>query len=190
MRIIAGQWRRRLLATPDGATTRPTANRARETLFSMLVSRIGSFEGLCVLDLFAGSGALGMESLSRGAAGAFFVERDPAARRAIAANIAVLDAKARARLLAADATALPAAPAGPADIVFLDPPYNSGLWQPALAAAAAKGWTGPATIACIETARAEEPAPPGWTLLADRVVGKARLTLVRPADAAAGLADG
>ena len=80
MRLIAGKWRSRLLETPAGLATRPTADRARETLFSMLLSRLGSFEGLTVLDLYAGSGALALEALSRGAAQAFLVERAPAAR--------------------------------------------------------------------------------------------------------------
>lgn len=183
MRIIAGQWRRRLLTAPEGNTTRPTADRARETLFSMLTSRLGSFEDLTVLDLFAGSGALAMESLSRGAARAFLVERDSEARRAIAANIRTFGANAR--LIGTDATALPAPTAGPAHLIFLDPPYNSELWQPALASAGASGWAGPGTIASIETARTEQPAPPGWDLLATRIVGKARLTLVRVGDATA-----
>ena len=82
MRIIAGQWRGRKLIAPAGETTRPTADRTRETLFSMLVSRLGTFEGLRVADLFAGSGALGLEALSRGAAGCVFVEQDAAAIRA------------------------------------------------------------------------------------------------------------
>lgn len=178
MRIIAGIWRRRQLTTPAGAATRPTADRARETLFSMLASRIGSFEQLTVLDLFAGSGALGLEALSRGSAQAFLAERDPAARRAIAANIMALGATA-AQLIAHDATALPAAPSGPAHLVFLDPPYGSGLWAPALTSAAARGWITTGTIASIETDRSEAPAPEGWEHLADRQVAKARLTLLR-----------
>ncbi|HMO69973.1 MAG TPA: RsmD family RNA methyltransferase, partial [Novosphingobium sp.] len=93
MRIIAGQWRGRKLGAPTGDATRPTADRTRETLFSMLVSRIGSFEGLAVADLFAGSGALGLEALSRGAATCLFVEQDAPAIRALRANIAALRAQ-------------------------------------------------------------------------------------------------
>ena len=92
MRIIAGEWRGRPLRAPEGDTTRPTADRTRETLFSMLLSRLGSFEGLSVADLFAGSGALGLEALSRGAASCLFVEQDPGAIRAIRANLAALPA--------------------------------------------------------------------------------------------------
>ncbi len=178
MRIIAGQWRRRLLATAAGADTRPTADRARETLFSMLTSRLGSFEGLNVLDLFAGSGALALEALSRGATQAFLAERDSAARRAIEANIRTL--AANARLVAADATALPAAGPGAAcHLLFLDPPYGSGQWAAALAGAMQRGWVAPAAIAAIETAHDENPVAVGWELMAKRDVGKARLTLLR-----------
>ncbi|MEO6387785.1 MAG: RsmD family RNA methyltransferase, partial [Croceibacterium sp.] len=87
MRIIAGEWRRRLLKTPEGDTTRPSADRTRETLFAMLTSRLGTFEELAVADLFAGSGALGLEALSRGAASCLFVEHDPAAIRALRTNL-------------------------------------------------------------------------------------------------------
>ena len=90
MRIIAGEWRRRQLRAPPGESTRPTADRTRETLFAMLASRLGSFEGLAVADLFAGSGALGLEALSRGAATCLFAENEPAAIRALRANIAAL----------------------------------------------------------------------------------------------------
>jgi len=86
MRIIAGQWRGRVLAAPKGDATRPTADRTREALFSMLTSRVGDFEGLAVADLFAGSGALGFEALSRGAASCLFVEQDRAALDALRAN--------------------------------------------------------------------------------------------------------
>ena len=92
LRIISGQWRGRKLAAPAGDTTRPTADRTRETLFSMLVSRLGSLEGLKVADLFAGSGALGLEALSRGAATCVFSEQDPAALKALRANIEGLGA--------------------------------------------------------------------------------------------------
>src|SRR3954463_12948610 len=92
MRIIAGRWRGRPLLAPTGQATRPTADRAREALFSMLASRLGSFEGLRVADLFAGSGALGLEALSRGAAHCTFVETDRAALDAIRRNIAALGA--------------------------------------------------------------------------------------------------
>ena len=95
MRIIAGEWRGRPLVAPKGDTTRPTADRTREALFSMLASRLGSFEGLAVADLFAGSGALGLEALSRGAASCLFVEQDKPALDALRANIASWAPRAR-----------------------------------------------------------------------------------------------
>lgn len=177
MRIIAGRWRSRPLATAAGDTTRPTADRARETLFSMLASRLGSFEDLVVLDLFAGSGALALEALSRGAARAFLVEREGAARAAIEANAAKL--RAEARLIGHDATALPAAPA-PVDLIFLDPPYGEGLAPKALASALVKGWVASHTWISVETGRAERFEHPGYRVETERGVGKARLSLLRP----------
>lgn len=96
MRIIAGEWRGRKLIAPKGDSTRPTADRTRETLFNMLASRLGSFEGLTVLDLFAGSGALGLEALSRGASQCLFVEQDADAVKAIRSNVNSLEARTKA----------------------------------------------------------------------------------------------
>ena len=96
MRIIAGEWRGRAIKAPPGETTRPSSDRLRETLFSMLASRLGSFEGLSAADLFAGSGALGLEALSRGCASCLFVEQDKRAVEAIRANIKTLEAGPRA----------------------------------------------------------------------------------------------
>lgn len=177
MRIISGTWRSRPLVAPPGDGTRPTADRARETLFSMLTSRLGSFEGLTVLDLFAGSGALALEALSRGAAQAFLVERDPAARKAIEANIMKLGASAR--LIGHDAGALPRAVA-PADLIFLDPPYGEGLADKALASALAAGWVAPHAWVSVETARADRLTAPGFETDVSRPVGKAVLHLLRP----------
>src|SRR5690349_9440951 len=125
MRIIAGRWRGRSIEAPPGLGTRPTADRVRETLFSMLTSRLGSFENLRVADLFAGSGALGLEALSRGAAHATFVESDAKAAAVIKRNAAKLEAE-EIQLLGGSALALPKA--GPFDLIFADPPYaeNSG----------------------------------------------------------------
>src|SRR5689334_12538080 len=142
MRIIAGQWRGRPLVAPKGDTTRPTADRTREALFSMLASRLGSFEELAVADLFAGSGALGLEALSRGAASCLFVERDKAALDALRANIAKLGAKADVR--AQSVLALGPARA-PLDLVMMDPPYGTGAGAVALDKLARLGWIGPAS---------------------------------------------
>jgi 16S rRNA (guanine966-N2)-methyltransferase len=176
MRVIAGQWRGRPLVAPKGEATRPTADRTREALFSMLASRLGSFEGLAVADLFAGSGALGIEALSRGAASCLFVEQDRPAIDALKANLAKLGAKADVR--ATSVLALGPAPAA-LDLVMMDPPYGTGAGLVALDKLTRLGWIGPATWVSLETAKQEEVAPPGFTVDASRVHGKARVTLLR-----------
>ena len=177
MRIVAGEWRGRRLQAPPGAATRPTADRVRETLFSMLVSRLGSFEGLRVADLFAGSGALGFEALSRGAAFACFIENDAKAAAAIRANTADLDATERVQILGGSALALPRSE--PFDLIFADPPYAPGSGTGALQAVASAGWLVPGGWMAVETARDDSVDPGEWTLDAERVVGRARLSLVR-----------
>lgn len=178
MRIIAGEWRGRKLVAPAGDGTRPTADRTRETLFSMLVSRLGSFEGLAVADLFAGSGALGLEALSRGAASCLFVEQDPAAIRAIRANIAAFRARDRCDVRASSVLTLGVAKK-PLDLVLLDPPYHTGAGAVALDRLHRLGWIGPATWVSLETAHDEEPKLKALQAVADRKVGKARITLLR-----------
>ena len=176
MRVIAGSWRGRPLVAPKGDATRPTADRTREALFSMLASRIGSFEGLAVADLFAGSGALGIEALSRGAATCLFVEQDRAAVDALKANLTKLGARGDVR--ATSVMALGPAPA-PLDVMMMDPPYGTGAGIVALDKLARLGWIGPATWISIETAKAEEIELAGFTIDASRVHGKARITLLR-----------
>ena len=176
MRVIAGQWRGRPLTAPAGQATRPTADRTREALFSMLTSRLGSFEGLAVADLFAGSGALGFEALSRGAASCVFVENDKPALDALRANAAKLGL--RPDLRAASVMALGPASAA-LDVIMMDPPYGTGAGVVALDRLARLGWTGPATWVSIETAKAETVAVKGFVVDAERVHGKAKLTLVR-----------
>ncbi|APL93854.1 16S rRNA (guanine(966)-N(2))-methyltransferase RsmD [Sphingobium indicum] len=181
MRIIAGQWRGRPLVAPKGDATRPTADRTRETLFSMLLSRIGSFEGLSVGDFFAGSGALGYEALSRGAASCVFVEQDRAALDAIRANGDRLGVRPDIR----QGSVLSIGPAGkPLDLIFMDPPYQSGAGMVALDKLNRLGWTSPATWISMETDRREDVAVKGFAAEATRDVGKARLTLLRAADQA------
>ena len=180
MRIVAGQWRARKLVAPAGETTRPTSDRTRETLFSMLVSRLGTFEGLSVADLFAGSGALGIEALSRGAASCLFVEHDAAAVRALRANLANLQAQASSDVRAGSVMALGPAKA-PLDLLLLDPPYGSGAGEVALDKLIRLGWIGPATWISLETAITEAPQVKGLEAVAERKVGKARLTLMRMA---------
>lgn len=180
MRVIAGALRGRPLATPAGATTRPTADRTREALFSMLTSRVGSFEGLRVLDLFAGSGALGIEALSRGAVHATFVDQDRGAVDAIRAN---LD---RMALRHADVRAASVMALGPAvqsyDLVLADPPYDTGAGVVALERLHRLGWVASGALVSLETAKGEEPRPSGFEVEASRVHGKARITLLRPAE--------
>ncbi|MCA3254001.1 MAG: 16S rRNA (guanine(966)-N(2))-methyltransferase RsmD [Alphaproteobacteria bacterium] len=177
MRIVAGRWRGRTLTAPSGDATRPTADRVREALFSMLASRLGSFEDLRVVDLFAGTGALGLEALSRGAAHATFVETDRRALAALKANIATLGADAA--VLAMPAAGLGRAPE-PAHLAFLDPPYGKGLAGPALERLRDNGWLAPHALVSVETARDEAfPLPAGFTLDTTRDHGKARLHILR-----------
>ncbi|WP_380786430.1 16S rRNA (guanine(966)-N(2))-methyltransferase RsmD [Sphingomonas sp. R86521] len=176
MRIIAGQWRGRPIVAPKGEDTRPTADRTREALFSMLISRVGSFDGLAVADLFAGSGALGIEALSRGAASCLFVEQDRLAVDALKANLAKLEVRADVR--ATSVMALGPAPAA-LDVIMMDPPYGTGAGLVALDKLARLGWTNAATWISIETAKQELVELAGFEVDATRVHGKARITLLR-----------
>ncbi|HUZ72790.1 MAG TPA: 16S rRNA (guanine(966)-N(2))-methyltransferase RsmD [Stellaceae bacterium] len=189
MRIIAGIHRGRRLEAPAGLAVRPTGERAREALFDILAhGRFGAapaFEDARVLDAFAGTGALGLEALSRGARFATFLERDRAARAALARNIAALGESARAAVLTADALHPPRA-TGPCDLVFLDPPYGEDLAAPALAALAAAGWVAADAIAVVELPAREAFAPPAGFIVADeRRYGAARIVFLRYAVAPA-----
>jgi 16S rRNA (guanine966-N2)-methyltransferase len=178
MRIIAGEWRGRKLAAPKGEATRPTADRARETLFAMLTSRLGDFAGLQVADLFAGSGALGLEALSRGAESCLFVEQDRAAVDVIRANVVTLGAGTRARVEAGSVMALRAA-TKPLDLILADPPYRSGAGEVALDRLLRLGWIGPETWIALETAFNEDIAIKGLVADTERKVGKGKLHLLR-----------
>lgn len=179
MRIIAGEWRGRPLLAPKGDATRPTADRTREALFSMLASRLGSFEALAVGDFFAGSGALGLEALSRGAASCVFVEQDRAALDVLKANIAKLGAKG-ADVRPGSVLALGPARA-PLDLIMMDPPYGTSAGAVALDKLSRLGWTGPGSWVSIETAYNEDVSVAGFVVDVERVHGKAKLTLLRPA---------
>ena len=179
MRIIAGAWRGRTIEAPPGQATRPTADRVRETLFSMLASRLGSFEDLRVADLFAGSGALGFEALSRGAASATFVENDSKASAAIRRNADKLVAIDRIQLLGGSALALPRA--NPFHLIVADPPYAAGSGSAAVAAVVKADWLAPGGWMSVETSRADSVDPGPLTLETPRDVGRARLTLLRRA---------
>jgi 16S rRNA (guanine966-N2)-methyltransferase len=177
MRIIAGEWRGRKIEAPPGNSTRPTADRVRETLFSMLASRLGSFEDLRVADLFAGSGALGLEALSRGAASATFVEIDPAANAIIRRNAARLGAIDRAQFIGNSALALPRSE--PYDLIFADPPYAPGAGTQIIGAVDAAGWLAHGGWITVETSRGDDVAPGPFEAVANREVGRAKLTLLR-----------
>ncbi len=179
MRIISGQWRSRPLVAPKGDTTRPTADRTRETLFSMLASRLGSFEDLAVLDLFAGSGALGLEALSRGAATCTFVEHDAAALKALETNIEKFGTKAQSDIRRSSVLSLGSA-IKPFDVVLMDPPYASGAGSVALDKLGRLGWFAPSAWISIETSAKEDIDVKGFVIDNVRNVGKARLTLLRP----------
>ncbi len=180
MRIVAGAWRGRALSAPPGQTTRPTADRVRQALFDMLLHAPWGgralMEGALVLDAFAGTGALGLEALSRGAAHATFIEQDRAALSALRANIAACSAAERCTVLPGSALAPPTGPS--CGLVFLDPPYGQDLVPRALAALRAAGRLAPGALVVAETGR-QEPPPTDAALLADRSHGAARLTIWR-----------
>jgi 16S rRNA (guanine966-N2)-methyltransferase len=184
MRIVGGRHRGRRLLAPLGDAVRPTSDRAREALFNILshgpLAASGlPFAGAVVLDAFAGTGALGLEALSRGAAEAVFIERDHGALATLRRNIETLGETTRTRIMPGDATRPPRGTAACA-VAFLDPPYRSGLAGPALTALAATGWLTPGALVVIETAAREEFSPgEGFVLLDERLYGAARLVFLR-----------
>jgi 16S rRNA (guanine966-N2)-methyltransferase len=181
MRIVAGSHRGRPLAAPADARIRPTADRVREALFNILRHRLGGLEGSRLLDGFAGTGALGLEALSQGAAFATFVDKDRDALAICRRNAAALGLSDRAHFQQCDLTRLgPGALAGwPFDLVLLDPPYGKGLGAAALAALSAGGYLAPGALAVIEADRATpEAAPEGFTVVDTRDYGRARLALL------------
>ncbi len=157
MRIIAGAHRGKTLVSPAGRTTRPTAQRMRQTVFDMLMHAPWGgrvlLDGASVLDAFAGTGALGLEALSRGAARAVFIDNDAAALAALAANIATCQAGDATRVFRADVLRPPKGP--PQAVVFLDPPYGADLLHPAIAALRASGWIVRGSIVIAESGRLE-----------------------------------
>lgn len=183
MRIIAGEWRGRALAAvgkgDKGAHLRPTADRVRESLFSMLAGgRFGDpIPGAQVLDLFAGTGALGLEALSRGAAYVTFVDDGRVALGLIRDNIARCGAGARSSLVSRDATRLGPNPGVPAGLVFCDPPYARGLGEKALSAAMAGGWIAPGALVIWEESTPIAP-PAGLSVLDARRYGDTTITIL------------
>ena len=183
MRIVGGTFRGRRLAAlgkgDAGAHLRPTSDRVRESLFSMLEGgRFGDpIDGARVLDLFAGTGALGLEALSRGAAQVTFVDDGRVAQKLLAENIATLGLRDATRVIRASALRLPPAE-GAAQLIFLDPPYGKDLGPKALAAARAQGWIAPDALIVWEERGPQDP-PEGFTLLEHKTYGDTVMTLLR-----------
>ncbi len=185
MRIVAGRHRGRSLKTPDDLAVRPTADRTREALFNILTSGRLSDEGrqrlpgARVLDAFAGTGALGLEALSRGAAHATFMENYAPAIEICRANIAFLGEDQRSELLACDVLHPRPAPA-PCDLIFLDPPYNQGLAEKAVASLLKAGWIAPNALISVELMKNEPfEIPAGFSELDARTYGKAKLVFLK-----------
>lgn len=184
MRIIGGQYSGRRLATPKGRDTRPTADRTRESLFNVLAARDDvEFEGARIIDLFAGSGALGFEAMSRGGAWCLFVETDAGARGAIRDNVEALGLFGVTRIHRRSAASLgvkPASAGAPFTLAFLDPPYDKGLVSPALETLRDGGWLGDGAIVIVEQGKAETPvAVEGFTEIDRRTYGAAQIGLYR-----------
>lgn len=181
MRIIAGTYRGTILADVGkgdaDAHLRPTSDRVRESLFSML-THLDVIYGARVLDLFAGTGALGLEALSRGAREVVFVENGRVGQKLITQNIEKTRAEAMTKLMRNDATALGAWPSAPFDLVFLDPPYGKGMGQKALVAAKAGGWLSQGTTVVWEES-APMNAPVGFSRTDRRKYGDTHVTLLR-----------
>jgi 16S rRNA (guanine966-N2)-methyltransferase len=174
VRIVGGEFRGRGLAAPKTQSIRPTTDRSRESLFNILSHAYPEvLDGTRVLDLFAGTGAVGIEALSRGARSALFVESGVEGRGIIQKNIEALGLQGRARLFRRDATKLGASGTmGPFDLVFADPPYGKGLGEKALASAANGGWISAGALIVLEEEAAADPDPgPGFQLLDSRAFG-------------------
>lgn len=185
MRIVAGRHRGRRIEAPEGLEVRPTADRTREALFNIIEhgqrrpDGSSPLVGARVLDAFAGSGALGLEALSRGAVHATFMDNSAVARAVLRRNATALGEDGHVTISPADATKPPAA-TGPCDVVLLDPPYGSGLGAAALTALAEQGWIAPGALCSVETGAREELAPPPeFETVDERRYGKAKISLLR-----------
>ncbi len=182
MRIVAGRFRGRSLKGPSGQAIRPTSDRLRETLFNVLAHAYGDpVTDARVLDLFAGTGALGLEALSRGGRFCLFVEEGVEARSLLRTNIEALGVEGATRIFRRDATRLgPAKPQEPFDLALLDPPYGKGLAEKALDSARAGGWLRTDALCVVEEAGgAEVGTPEGFETLEARQYGEAQLVFLR-----------
>lgn len=183
MRIIAGKHRGRNLIAPEGRAVRPTSDRAREAVFDILAHGRFAEQDACtdamVLDAFAGTGAFGLEALSRGARHASFIEKDRSARGALQQNIAALGETPHAAILMGDATRPPRA-TGACSLIFLDPPYGEDLAAPALKALAQSGWMAKHALVVVEIAAKEDlTAPEDFEPLDERRYGAAKFVFLR-----------
>ncbi|MCG8508603.1 MAG: 16S rRNA (guanine(966)-N(2))-methyltransferase RsmD, partial [Rhodospirillales bacterium] len=170
MRIVAGEFKGRRLQAPDGRDLRPTSDRVREAVFNILLHGLeAGIEGVSVIDAFAGTGAMGLEALSRGAGHATFLEESGEAIRFIRRNAGAVGAASQATILKMDVTSLPAPPLvshAPCEVVFLDPPYGSGLAGPALDSLFKQGWIASESICVLEIAAKDAlTPPPGFNVL-------------------------
>jgi len=182
MRVVGGRLRGRALKGPQSQTIRPTADRLRESLFNILIHAYGDpIEGARVLDLFAGTGALGIEALSRGAAFALFVDDGVEARALLRGNVEALGLGGTTKVFRRDATQLgPAHPVEPFSLVFTDPPYGKGLAEKALASARDGGWLMPGALAIVEEAVAASfNTPEGFEELERRAYGDTEFVFLR-----------
>jgi 16S rRNA (guanine966-N2)-methyltransferase len=182
MRIVSGQFKGRAIAAPKTNNTRPTSDRARESLFNILAHAAWAphLEGARVLDLFAGSGGLGFEAMSRGASYCLFVETAHAARDTIRDNIESLGLFGSTKIHRRSAIELGKLPdIEPFDLIFMDPPYNKGLIEPCLKGLADGGWLAEGALMIAETAVAETPDFSGWEQLSDRRIGAAKVWFLK-----------
>tara|TARA_R110002073_G_scaffold29006_19_gene91648 strand:+ start:658 stop:1227 length:570 start_codon:yes stop_codon:yes gene_type:complete len=187
MRIVAGAFKGRALMTPEGRDTRPTSDRAREAMFNVLAHAAWApdLQGARVIDLYAGSGALGFEAMSRGAEFCLFVETAAAARGVIRTNAETFQLFGHTRIHRRDATDLGLKPAGVGpvfDMAFLDPPYGQGLGPRTLAMLVEGGWLAPDALAILEVGKEENPDLAGWTTLDERTYGAAKVLFLRQAE--------
>ncbi|MFN0218850.1 MAG: 16S rRNA (guanine(966)-N(2))-methyltransferase RsmD [Hyphomicrobium sp.] len=183
MRIVAGKFRGRALVAPDDKAVRPTSDRVRESVFNILAHGVNDFDlqGARVIDLFAGTGALGLEAMSRGAAYALFVEDDTSARALIRRNVEAFELTGETRIFRRDATDLGGiGNIAPFNLAFLDPPYGKGLGETALESLVGGGWLAPGAICVIEErAGADITLPPALTLLDSRTYGDTEVRIMR-----------
>jgi 16S rRNA (guanine966-N2)-methyltransferase len=182
VRIVAGEFRGRALTTPVGDAIRPTSDRLRQTVFDILAHRFNDpVTGARVLDLFAGTGAMGIEAISRGAAYALFVEDSVEGRGLIRRNVEALGLTGRTRIFRRDATDLgPAGTVPPFGVVFADPPYRKALGERALASALSGGWLAPGAILVLEEAAGVTFVPPAGLASEEiRVVGDSQVAFLR-----------